>query len=171
MLEFSLSLIKSTWQQWLLCSTTEQKFCFASRIRVNKTKISCGTGTEENGTGTEEKFYLSTSDHFHLFWLTLSRRRSLSYKKNQSINLLWKSMDWFLYDVDLRHERVKWHFEDTLSLHVEFMNHSFSERIEQFLSCVFEVFARNGCFTAGLGADFHVVELDNAIRFSNVPGS
>ena len=40
MLEFSLSLIKSTWQQWLLCSTTEQKFCFASRIRVNKTQKS-----------------------------------------------------------------------------------------------------------------------------------
>ena len=162
MLEFSLSLIKSTWQQWLLCSTTEQKFCFASRIRVNKTKILCGTGTEENGTGTEEKFYLSTSDHFQLFWLTLLRRRSLSYKKNQFINLLWKSMDWFLYDVDLRHERVKWHFEDKLSSHAELMNHSFSERIEQFLSCV---------FTAGLRADFHVVELDNAIRFSNVPES
>ena len=37
--------------------------------------------------------------------LTLSRRRSLSYR-NQSINLLRKSMDWFLYDKGLRHERV-----------------------------------------------------------------
>ena len=31
---------------------------------------------------------------------------SLSYR-NQSIDLRSKSMDWFLYDRDLRHERVK----------------------------------------------------------------
>ena len=36
--------------------------------------------------------------------LTLSRRRSLSYR-NQSIDLLCKSMDWFLYDNGLRLER------------------------------------------------------------------
>ena len=44
--------------------------------------------------------------------LTLSWRRPLSYR-NQSIDLLRKSMDWFLYDNDLRHERVNrfcgWH--------------------------------------------------------------
>ena len=39
-------------------------------------------------------------------WLTLSWRRPLSYR-NQSINLLCKSMDWFLYDNGLRHEGVK----------------------------------------------------------------
>ena len=39
-------------------------------------------------------------------FLTLSWRRSLSYRK-QSIDLQSKSMDWFLYDRDLRHERVK----------------------------------------------------------------
>ena len=38
--------------------------------------------------------------------LTLSWRRPLSYK-NQSIDLLCKSVDWFLYDNGLRHERVK----------------------------------------------------------------
>ena len=38
--------------------------------------------------------------------LKLSRRRPLSYR-NQSIYLQSKSMDWFLYDNDLRHERVK----------------------------------------------------------------
>ena len=38
--------------------------------------------------------------------LTLSWQRPLSYK-NQSIDLLCKSMNWFLYDNDLRHERVK----------------------------------------------------------------
>ena len=37
--------------------------------------------------------------------LTLSWQRPLSYR-NQSIDLLWKSMDWFLYDNGLRHERV-----------------------------------------------------------------
>ena len=30
------------------------------------------------------------------------------YHKNQSIDLLSKSMDWFLYDNGPRHERVKW---------------------------------------------------------------
>ena len=37
--------------------------------------------------------------------LTLSWRRPISYR-NQSIDLLRKSMDWFLYDIGLRHERV-----------------------------------------------------------------
>ena len=37
--------------------------------------------------------------------LTLSWRRPLSYR-NQSIDLLYKSVDWFLYDNSLRHERV-----------------------------------------------------------------
>ena len=39
-------------------------------------------------------------------FLTLSRRRPLSYR-NQSIDLLRKSVDWFLYDNGLRLERVK----------------------------------------------------------------
>ena len=38
--------------------------------------------------------------------LTLSWRRPLSYR-NQSIDLQSTSMDWFLYDNGLRHERVK----------------------------------------------------------------
>ena len=38
--------------------------------------------------------------------LTLSWQRSLS-QRNQSIDLLCKSMDWFPYDKDLRHENVK----------------------------------------------------------------
>ena len=37
--------------------------------------------------------------------LTLSWRRPISYRK-QSTDLLRKSMDWFLYDISLRHERV-----------------------------------------------------------------
>ena len=49
----------------------------------------------------------------HLRWsllqkyLNLSWRRPLSYR-NQSIDLLCKSVDWFLYNKDLRHhERIK----------------------------------------------------------------
>ena len=38
--------------------------------------------------------------------LTLSRRRPISFR-NQSIDLLCKSMDWFLYEIGLRRERVK----------------------------------------------------------------
>ena len=37
--------------------------------------------------------------------LTLSGQRALSHR-NQSIDLLCKLMDWFLYDNSLRHERV-----------------------------------------------------------------
>ena len=40
-------------------------------------------------------------------FLTLSWRRSISYR-NQSIDLRSKSMDSFLYDISLRHERVNW---------------------------------------------------------------
>ena len=39
--------------------------------------------------------------------LTLSWRTSLSYR-NHSIDLEGKSMDWFLCDRDLRHEKIKW---------------------------------------------------------------
>ena len=42
----------------------------------------------------------------HLFRSTLSWRRSLSYR-NRSIDLLCKSMDWFVYDRDFRYKRVK----------------------------------------------------------------
>ena len=51
----------------------------------------------------------SFRDHIQvsLLILTLSCWRPLSYR-NQSIDLLWKSIGWFLYDNGLRHERVKW---------------------------------------------------------------
>ena len=38
--------------------------------------------------------------------VTLSWRRPLSYR-NQSIVLQSKSIEWFLYDADFRHEKVK----------------------------------------------------------------
>ena len=53
------------------------------------------------------KEYVGPNNFLHFFpILTLSRRRPLSYR-NQSIDLLRKSMDWFLYDNGLHNERVK----------------------------------------------------------------
>ena len=57
-------------------------------------------------------FLIANFEHLNDGWkwfvciLTLSWRRPLPYR-NQSIDLLRKSMDWFLYDNDLRRERVK----------------------------------------------------------------
>ena len=51
-------------------------------------------------------FPMNLESFLRLSSLTLSWRRPLSYR-NQSIDLLRKSMGWFLLDNDLRHERVK----------------------------------------------------------------
>ena len=56
--------------------------------------------------------------------LTLSWRSS-PYYRNQSTDLLCKPMDWFLYDRDLRHERVKYivpHTEDISSAYDKIWN-------------------------------------------------
>ena len=50
-----------------------------------------------------------------LIYLTLSWRRSLSYR-NHSIDLLFKSVDWFLYERDLRHEKVNASFTSPCTL-------------------------------------------------------
>ena len=50
------------------------------------------------------------------FLLTVSWRRPLSYR-NQSIDLLCKSMDWFLYNNSLRHEWVKQLIDVVVSLY------------------------------------------------------
>ena len=53
----------------------------------------------------------------YCFFLILSWRRSLSYR-NQSIDSRSKSMDWFLYDNGLRHERVNlyssWNYQKAI---------------------------------------------------------
>ena len=49
-------------------------------------------------------FYTENSKEYKQL-LTLSWQRSLSYR-NQSIDLLCKSVDWFLYNNGFRHERV-----------------------------------------------------------------
>ena len=55
--------------------------------------------------------------------LTLSWRRPLSYR-NQSIDLQSKSMDWFLYDNGLRHERVKWIYRKSSKSHLKLLTTS-----------------------------------------------
>ena len=50
--------------------------------------------------------YKVNNAYLWISFCSLSWRRSLSYR-NQSIGFHHKSMDWFLYDKDLRHERVK----------------------------------------------------------------
>ena len=54
------------------------------------------------------KYQIKWKQNTGLWWvtLTLSWRRSLS-SRNQSIGLLCKSMDWFPYDNDHHHQRVK----------------------------------------------------------------
>ena len=56
-------------------------------------------------------FQIVSSYWHHRFFtpLTLAWRRSLWYR-NESIDLLCKSMDWLLYDREVRHERVKHSF-------------------------------------------------------------
>ena len=64
--------------------------------------------------------------------LTLSWWRSLSHR-NQFIDFLCKSMDWFLYDSDLRHAKVKCFFFGGFDLSGcgSFYNcsHSFNQKI------------------------------------------
>ena len=62
----------------------------------------------QNGPITKNGVWRVTNLFFWKFWfsLTLSWQRPLPYR-NQSIDLLCKSMDWFLYDNGLHHERVK----------------------------------------------------------------
>ena len=61
-------------------------------------------------------------DKLILKTLTLSRRRPLSYR-NQSIDLQSKSMNWFLYDNSLRHERVKCYWTYLVYFHLAFLIH------------------------------------------------
>ena len=62
-------------------------------------------------TRSNEYFFIWSNNNVPLTWYLYSLiliylwGKSLSYR-NQSSELLWKSMDWFLYHGDLRHEVV-----------------------------------------------------------------
>ena len=53
------------------------------------------------------RFFEALQMFFFKFLFTLSWRRPLLYR-NQSTDLLRKSMDWLLCDNSLRHEQLKW---------------------------------------------------------------
>ena len=63
--------------------------------------------------------------------LTLSWRRSLSYT-SQFIDLQSKSIDWILYDMDLRHERVKFSLDGDDEGLVHLQQHSTNIIRKQF---------------------------------------
>ena len=79
--------------------------------------------------------------------LTLSRRRPLSYR-NQSTDLLRKSMDWFLYDNGLRLERVK------SSVEKELYSNSLNELQLQRLSIIVAHSSRELIYV-GYGLQWH----------------
>ena len=67
------------------------------------TQLLSGAPNDKIVVVTDNEMVVSNHD----IYLTLSWRRLLSIR-NQSIHLQSKSMDWFLYDNGLRHDRVKW---------------------------------------------------------------
>ena len=90
----------------LLCQVLEEEppwFCVMNRLRHRYLLRRRETG-----------LIFLNNPNIHHACLALSWRRSLSYR-NQSIDLLCKSIDWFLYHRDLRHERVKILFCSRLS--------------------------------------------------------
>ena len=76
-------------------------FLYDKDLRHKGVNIDCYDCQSQRRGGTSK----SNNDVLVILCLTLSWRRSLSYR-NQSIDLLCKSMDWFLYDRDLCHEKV-----------------------------------------------------------------
>ena len=58
-------------------------------------------------------WFWSDTGSIALKLLALLWRRPLSYR-NQSTDLLWKSVNWFLYDSSFRHERVQEIFQTSL---------------------------------------------------------
>ena len=86
----------------------EKLLWFRSRLQrcsIKKVFLEISQNSQEN-TCARVSILLYFSLYFTRFNWTLSWRRSLP-QRNQSIGLLCKSMDWFLYDKDIRHERVK----------------------------------------------------------------
>ena len=86
--------------------TTWYEFCDISHITANKNlvKFKCSKKfffpRALKHLRNERCLFVKIEDLLTLWWW-----RSLSYR-NQSIDLLCKSMDWFLYNRDFRHEKV-----------------------------------------------------------------
>ena len=86
------------------------KFRFTNILEIDFRNQS-GNSYKMAGVILQSSSFLKQVGNFYVTaWsetsITLFWRRSISYR-NQSIDLLCNSMDWFLYDRDLRQERVK----------------------------------------------------------------
>ena len=92
--------VKNQWFTW----NFSQNFPISTKAIFKKFKLKCSDFKikckSENWKNLKKLLW---SELWLLRSLTLSWRRSLSYG-NQPIDLLCKSMNWFLYDRDLRHE-------------------------------------------------------------------
>ena len=101
------SRLKGTKVKWKLPITgsfgTLSKDLISDKMKSTKNIILVNN---EKMTSVELEVADTLSITFSQTSLTVSWRRSLSYR-NQSIDLLCKVMDMFLYDRDLGHERVK----------------------------------------------------------------
>ena len=103
-------------QNWLVFQPIHRYFKTASNnpsiILSRKSKglsdESIKTPTTSNKCPNPSLYFVGTkaSVRFSGDCLTLSRRRPILYR-NHSIDLLCKSMNWFLYDIGLRRERAK----------------------------------------------------------------
>ena len=100
------------------------------KLKKKKKKKKCKNEKSFNGFIGTTKWNLQIFNTTKNLSLTLSWRRPLTYR-NQSIDLRNKSMDWFLYDNGLRHERVK---QTRLIKPTQFKNS------ESFLQKAFTVF-------------------------------
>ena len=85
--------------------------------------------------------------------LTLSRRRSLTYR-NQSIDSLCKSMNCFLCDKDLHHERVKHTVNWIIRNYAFLLFKMFVKTLKKFkritfciVSTILEILISDGCKT------------------------
>ena len=76
----------------------------AQRCSIKKLFFKICQNSQENTY--VDLFFIKVAELRPATFLTLSWRAPLYYK-NQSIDLQSKSMDWFLYDNDLRHEGLK----------------------------------------------------------------
>ena len=75
---------------------------------------------------SKQNYLIILAEKLKIQQLTLSRKKPISYR-NQSIDLLCKSMDWFLYDIGLRRDRVKLSIEGPILLVFVNLSQIFSE--------------------------------------------
>ena len=95
----SIEIIKNKYQNFNFIFNTKQ--CFKHLNEIDHSKSSSWEISPKVIEITETEILLPTIN-----CLTLSWRMPIPYR-NQSIDLQSKSMDWFLYDIGLRNERVK----------------------------------------------------------------